>query len=115
MQKKKKGGKEEHMLILETTTLNFEFRQKKPVIRALLNLMVWDLIADRLIFIIGLICYFVLSFYIKIISYPQHMNTIAFTIQWAGCPKVCSCLSSIVTTANMTMLRQDLFLKKQIN
>lgn len=75
--------------------------------------MVWDLIADRLICIIGLICYFVVTFYIKIISYPQHMNTIAFTIQWAGCPKGYSCLST-VTTAKRTMLRQDLFLKNKI-
>jgi len=41
------------------------------------------------------------------------MNTIAFTIQWAGCPKGCSCLS-IVTTAKMTTLTQDLFLKNKI-
>lgn len=74
--------------------------------------MVWDLIADSLIYVIGLICYFVLIFHIKIISYPQHMNTIAFTIQWAGCPKGCSCLS--IVTAKMTMLRQDLILKNKI-
>lgn len=76
--------------------------------------MVWDLIADRLIPVIGLICCFVLTLSTKIISYPQHMNTIAFTIQWAGCPKGCSRLS-ILTMANMTMLRQDLFLKNKIN
>lgn len=46
-------------------------------------------------------------------SYPQHTNTIQFTIQWAGCPKGSSCLR-IVTAAKMAMLRQDLFLKNKI-
>lgn len=41
------------------------------------------------------------------------MNTIAFAIQWAGCPKGCLCLF-IVTAAKMTILKQDLFLKNEI-
>lgn len=41
------------------------------------------------------------------------MNTIVFTIQWAGCPKGCLCLF-IVTAAKMAILKQDLFPKNKI-